>query len=202
MLPQQFQKKHNALLRWSWDDFGTQEYHLKRIGQDSSQLKILKLSFSPCSLGFSSSEVGGQISMVTVPWGSIATFLYSRIMNISTVLAKNEFPGGNFLNLHTVYESFWQRVITLKGKGHLLKHIKILVLTGAESSQEHPVSIVIIMFQTVASSAIDIPSIMRWENPQKWSGFPLWSYTIQRYQMQPKVQPTHRYLWLPFVWPT
>ena len=40
--------------------------------------------------------------MVIVPWGSIATFLYSRIWNFSTVLAENKFLGGNFLNLHTV----------------------------------------------------------------------------------------------------
>ncbi len=41
--------------------------------------------------------------MVTGPWGSIATFLYSRILNFSTVLAKNKFPGGNFLYLCTVH---------------------------------------------------------------------------------------------------
>ncbi len=40
--------------------------------------------------------------MVTVPWGSIATFPYSRIWNFSTVLAKKKFRGGNFLNLQTV----------------------------------------------------------------------------------------------------
>ena len=40
--------------------------------------------------------------MVTGPWGSIATFLYSRIWNFSTVLTKNKFPGGKFLNLSTV----------------------------------------------------------------------------------------------------
>ncbi len=47
-------------------------------------------------------QVGGQISMVTRPWRSIATFLYSRIGNFSTVLTKNKFMGRNFLNLHTV----------------------------------------------------------------------------------------------------
>ena len=40
--------------------------------------------------------------MVTGPWASIATILYSRIWNFSTVSTKNKFPGGNFLNLHTV----------------------------------------------------------------------------------------------------
>ncbi len=40
--------------------------------------------------------------MVTGPWGSIATFLYSRIWNFSTVLTKTKFPGGKFLNLSTV----------------------------------------------------------------------------------------------------
>ncbi len=33
---------------------------------------------------------------------NIATFLYSRIWNFSTVVTKINFPGGNFLNLHTV----------------------------------------------------------------------------------------------------
>ncbi len=41
--------------------------------------------------------------MVTGPWGSTATFLYSRIWNFSTVLTKNKFPGRNFLNLCTVF---------------------------------------------------------------------------------------------------
>ena len=45
--------------------------------------------------------------MVTGPWGSIATFLDSRIWNFSTVLTKNKFPCGNFLNLHTVVFSQW-----------------------------------------------------------------------------------------------
>ncbi len=40
--------------------------------------------------------------MVTGPQRSIATFLYFRIWNFSTVLTKNKFPGGNFFNLHTV----------------------------------------------------------------------------------------------------
>ncbi len=40
--------------------------------------------------------------MVTGPWGSIATFLYFRFWNFSTVLTKNKFPGGKFLNLSTV----------------------------------------------------------------------------------------------------
>ncbi len=42
--------------------------------------------------------------MVAVPWGSIAPFLYSRIWNFSTVLAKKKFQGGNFLNFHTVQQ--------------------------------------------------------------------------------------------------
>ncbi len=35
---------------------------------------------------------------------NITTFLCSRIWNFSTVVSahKNKFPGGNFLNLHTV----------------------------------------------------------------------------------------------------
>ncbi len=41
--------------------------------------------------------------MVTVPWGSIATFHYSRIWNFSAVLTIKKFLGGNLLNLHTVY---------------------------------------------------------------------------------------------------
>ncbi len=40
--------------------------------------------------------------MVTGPWESIATFLYSRILNFSMVLTKNKFPSGNFLNFCTV----------------------------------------------------------------------------------------------------
>ncbi len=30
-------------------------------------------------------------------------FQYSRIWNFSTVLTKNKFPGGKFLNLSTVF---------------------------------------------------------------------------------------------------
>ncbi len=41
--------------------------------------------------------------MVKGPLGSIVTFLYSRIWNFITVLTKKKFPGGNFLNLHTVF---------------------------------------------------------------------------------------------------
>ena len=47
--------------------------------------------------------------MVTGPWGSIATFLYSRIWNFPTVLTKNKFPGGKYLNLSTVYQSIHLR---------------------------------------------------------------------------------------------
>ena len=42
------------------------------------------------SYEFGKFQVGGQISLVTVPWGSIATFLYSRIWEFSTVLAKKK----------------------------------------------------------------------------------------------------------------
>ncbi len=44
------QRKHNALLGLSWDDFCTQEYRSKRIVLLLSQVKILKLSFSNRSL--------------------------------------------------------------------------------------------------------------------------------------------------------
>ncbi len=51
--------------------------------------------------------------MVTGPWGSIATFLYSRILNFSTVLTKNKFLGGKFLNLSTVYVRIYHVSITI-----------------------------------------------------------------------------------------
>ena len=58
--------------------------------------------------------------MVTVPWGSIATFFYSRIWNFSTVLAKKRFLGGNFLNLHTVVVGPF-RIEKVSGEYTLLK---------------------------------------------------------------------------------
>ncbi len=62
--------------------------------------------------------------MVTGPWGSIATFLYSRIWNLSTVLTKNKFPGGNFLNLSTVFrEKSKLRVIS---SGHYSNYLVVV----------------------------------------------------------------------------
>ncbi len=63
--------------------------------------------------------------MVTGPWGSIATFIYFRIWNFSTVLTKNKFPGGKFLNLSTVKPFSCNMCNKLFGsKYEMIKHVK------------------------------------------------------------------------------